>query len=469
MFYEFTDVEKFIEEQKIRLVDLKYCDLCGRWRHVTLSADRFKVGIMTSGIGIDGSSVELKSVESGDLVIIPDLSTGFKEDFWEDPTLSFICNIADAETKEFIPGDPRQIAKKGQQHLKSTGFADESLWGPEFEFHILDRISIENCCNTASYSLDSIETRWGANQGFTSPPLGSYHLTPPADGNFELRNKMLLKLEDIGIPVKYHHHEVGSPSQCEIETPMMSLLETADAIMVSKYVIRIVASLAGKFVTFLPKPFVDEAGNGLHFHQQLTKAGINAFYEVNHPDRLSQTALFYIGGMLSHAPALLALTNPSTNSYKRLVPGYEAPVNSFYSIGNRSAAIRVPRYATQPDQVRIEFRPPDATCNPYLAVTAMLMAGLDGIQREIDPTVEGYGPINEDIFSWSPEKRAQIKSLPRSLDEALIALEKDHEFLLSGNVFSLDLIENWIRIKKQEINEINIRPHPFEIEKYFDF
>jgi glutamine synthetase len=279
---------------------------------------------------------------------------------------------------------------------------------------------------------------------------------------------MVKLLEKCGVPVKYHHHEVGGPGQCEIETPMMGMLKSADAAMLIKYISKMVAHNAGKTVTYLPKPLFGEAGSGMHFHQQLFNQGVNVFYDADSSNLLSQTALYYIGGLLSHAPAVLALTNPTTNSYRRLVPGFEAPVNAFFSTGNRSAAIRVPKYATEPDQVRFEFRPPDATCNPYTAMAAMLMAGIDGIRKQIDPTAEGFGPIDVDIFSWPEEKRATIKRLPTSLGEAVGALNRDHDFLLVGDVFEEEMIQDWIAAKTKEEYAIQIRPHPYEIELYYD-
>jgi glutamine synthetase len=297
---------------------------------------------------------------------------------------------------------------------------------------------------------------------------GGYHAIPPRDQLFGLRTKMVKLLEQCGVPVKYHHHEVGGPGQCEIETPMMGMLKSADAAMLIKYISKMVAFNAGKTVTYLPKPLFGEAGSGMHFHQQLFKQDVNVFYDASSANLLSQTALYYIGGLLTHAPAVLALTNPTTNSYRRLVPGFEAPVNTFFSSGNRSAAIRVPKYATEPDKVRFEFRPPDAMCNPYTAMAAMLMAGIDGIEKQIDPTAAGFGPIDVDIFTLPEEKRATIKKLPTSLGEALVALDADHDFLLAGDVFDEDMIQNWIKIKRREEYEIQIRPHPYEIEQYYD-
>jgi glutamine synthetase len=471
MFKDLASAVAFVQEHHIQMVDLKFSDLWGRWHHVTIPKAEFNQDLLDAGVGFDGSSVGLKSVKSGDMVLVPDLATGFVDPFWEVPTLSFVCNTLEADTKNLFPRDPRQIARRAEGYMRETGIADRSLWGPEFEFYIFDRIHFENGINVASYRVDSGEANWNsaeAGHGHYIPLHGGYHAIPPKDQLYGLRTRMVTLLEAAGIRVKYHHHEVGGPGQSEIETPLMGLLEAADASMTIKYITKMAAHQAGQTVTFLPKPLYGEAGNGMHFHQQLFKDGQNVFYDGEHPLLLSQSALYYIGGLLAHAPALLGFTNPSTNSYRRLVPGFEAPVNCFFSSGNRSAAIRVPKYATQPDKVRFEFRPPDATCNPYLAMAAMLLAGLDGIRNEIDPTAAGFGPFNEDIFSWSPERRAQIKNLPTSLGEAVQALENDHDFLLAGDVFDAEMISDWINTKLREDREVRTRPHPYEVELYFD-
>jgi glutamine synthetase len=471
MFKDFAGAAAFIKEHSIQMVDLKFSDLWGRWHHVTIPRSEFDAELMSAGVGFDGSSVGLKSVKSGDMVLVPDLATGFIDPFWEVPTLSFICNTLEADTKNLFGRDPRQIARCAEQYMLETDIADQSRWGPEFEFYIFDRIHFENGVNMASYRVESAEANWNSAEGGHGhyiPLHGGYHAIPPKDQLYQLRTRMVTLLEAAGVPVKYHHHEVGGPGQSEIETPLMGLLEAADASMTIKYVAKMAAHQAGQTVTFLPKPLYGEAGNGMHFHQQLFKDGQNVFYDPEKPLLLSQTALYYIGGLLAHAPALLGFTNPSTNSYRRLVPGFEAPVNCFFSSGNRSAAIRVPKYATQPDKVRFEFRPPDATCNPYLAMAAMLMAGLDGIQNQIDPTEAGFGPFNEDIFSWTPERRGQIKNLPTSLGEAVQSLENDHAFLLAGDVFEEEMIADWIRAKLHEDREVRTRPHPYEVELYYD-
>ncbi len=464
MFKDFEAAAAFTREHQIKMVDLKFSDLWGRWHHVTIPISEFTPELMSAGVGFDGSSVGLKSVKSGDMILVPDLLTGFVDPFWEVPTLSFICNTMEADTKELFAQDPREILRRADQYMRDRKIADCSQWGPEFEFYIFNQVSVENSMNMASYRVDSVEANWNSGQaglGYHIPLHGGYHAIPPRDQLYQLRTRMVSNLENAGVPVKYHHHEVGGPGQSEIETPLLELLKAADACMIIKYVTRMTAHEAGQSVTFLPKPLYGEAGNGMHFHQLLFKNQKNLFYDPKGPNLLSKDALFYIGGLLKHAPAVLAFTNPSTNSYRRLVPGFEAPINCFFSSGNRSAAIRVPKYATQPDKVRFEFRPPDATCNPYLAMAAMLMAGLDGILNKIDPTAAGFGPIDEYIFTWTAEKRATIKSLPTSLTDAIRALADDHDFLLQGGVFSKEMIENWIRSKNAEDLQVRNRPHPF--------
>ena len=471
MFTSFDDAMDFVGKNEIRMVDLKYTDLWGRWHHVTISTREFTPEMMETGVGFDGSSVGFKSVKSGDMVLIPDLATGFMDPFWDSPTLSFISNVYEADTKQRYHRDPRAIAERAERYLIENKLADESIWGPELEFYIFNRVRFENNLNTAYYQVESNEFNWNSAAGFDgyyNPIHGGYHANPPRDRFYNLRSEMAETLEDIGIQVKYHHHEVGGPGQNEIETPLIGLLAAADAVMMIKYVAKMIGQESDLTVTFLPKPLYGEAGNGMHFHQLLKKSGRNLFYDPRSPNLLSQMALYYIGGLLTHAPALLGLTNPNTNSYRRLVPGYEAPVNCFFSSGNRSAAIRVPKYATEPEKVRFEFRPPDATCNPYLAEAAMLMAGIDGIKRKIDPVSAGFGPIDDDIFSWDPEKRSTIQSLPTTLGEAIKALESDHQFLLEGGVFDIELIKDWIKAKQSEDLQVRSRPHPYEIELYYD-
>jgi glutamine synthetase len=472
MFEEFEQAHRYVEDNNIQMVDLKFCDLWGRWHHLTMPASQFTPTVMEEGIGFDGSAVGLKSVKAGDMVLVPVLNTGMRDPFWELPTLSFICSTLEADTHAIFTSDPRNIAIRSEQYLQQTGIADESLWGPEFEFYVFDDVAYDSGVNRGSYRLDSAEADWNSSSGGHGhyiPLHGGYHAIPPKDQLFNLRSEMSLHLEAMGVPIKYHHHEVGGPGQSEIETPMMGLVAAGDATMLVKYVTKMTANRYGKTVTFMPKPLYGEAGSGMHFHQQLFKGKDNVFYDREGYGCLSQEALYYIGGLLTHGAALLALTNPSTNSYRRLVPGFEAPINAFFSLGNRSAAVRIPKYANQPGTTRFEFRPPDATCNVYLALAAQLLAGLDGILRQIDPTEAGFGPFDANIFAWSDEQRSTIKALPSSLDEALLALETDHEFLLQGNIFSEELIDQWIRFKREnESYPVRNRPHPYEMYLYFD-
>jgi len=471
MFQTLDEAAAFIRHKSVAMVDLKFCDLWGRWRHVTLPAARFNPGLFEAGVGFDGSSLGLSAVKSGDLVLVPELATAFLDPFWDVPTISFLCATLEADTHQPFPHDPRTLAARAEEFLRTSGVGEASLWGPEFEFYLFDGVSYENAMNVAAYRVESREAGWKSHElggGYTIPRHGGYHAIPPQDHLHNARTKISLHLEAMGVPVKYHHHEVGGPGQCEIETRMLPMVRAADVTLLAKYVSRMTAREMGMTATFMPKPLFGEAGSGLHFHQQVWRGETNVFYDPAGYGCLSETARFYVGGLLAHGPAVMALTNPSTNSYRRLVPGYEAPVSAIFSLGNRSAAIRIPKYANRPESARMEFRPPDATCNPYLAIAAQLMAGIDGVRRRTDPTALGFGPYDEDVFSWPAEKRAHIKALPTSLDEALDALERDHEFLLEGSVFSPEMLHRWVKRKRSEERSVRDRPHPFEIELYYD-
>ncbi len=470
MFHDFPEAQSFVRENSIEMVDLKFCDLWGRWHHVTIPATRFVPSLMEKGVGFDGSSVGFKNVSAGDMVMVPDLETGLVDPFWEVPTLSFICATLEADTHQLFPYDPRNIARRAEEHLRASGIADWSRWGPEFEFYLFDGVSYENGRNVASYRVESAEADWGSTKlgsGYNIPRHGGYHAIPPQDRLHNARARITLTLQGMGVEVKYHHHEVGGPGQCEIETRFATALKAADTTMLAKYVTRMTAIGMGMTATFMPKPLYGEAGSGMHFHQQLWRDGTNLFYDPNGYGRISEIARSYIAGLLLHGGAVMAFTNPSTNSYRRLIPGYEAPTSAIYSLGNRSAAVRIPTYATRPESARFEFRPPDATCNPYLAIAAQLLAGLDGIQGRLDPTALGFGPFDEDIFSWPSERRQKIRALPTSLEEAACALERDRTFLLAGDVFSNDLIERWTARERREEREVRDRPHPYEIELYY--
>jgi len=467
---------EFAEQNNIEMVDLKFCDLFGRWHHLTIPISQFDESVFTQGVAFDGSSVPgFKKLEAGDMVLVPDLATMLIDKFWNQKTLSFICSAHEADTLELFKNDPRNVAYRAEQYLKDTGIADRSLWSPEFEFYIFDHITYANDINLAGYQIDSEEADWNTgaeeeqNLGHKIPRQGGYHAIPPLDNLYNLRAKMVQYIEQCDIPVRYHHHEVGGPGQSEIEIHHHPLLKAGDVTMTIKYIIKMAASEHRKTVTFMPKPLYNEAGSGMHIHIQLWKEDKNLFYDENGYAGLSQLALNFIGGVLYHGPALLAFTNPSTISYKRLVPGFEAPIKAIFGLANRSAAIRIPKYANTPETKRFEFRPPDATCNIYLAISALLMAGIDGVKKKIDPTKAGFGPYDINIFKIPKSEQDKIKSLPTSLKEALDALAADHKFLLEGGIFSEQLIENWIEHKlNKEFNEVRSRPHPYEISLYYD-
>ncbi len=471
MFDSLEDAERYIADEEIEQIDLKFCDLWGRWHHVTVSVAGFDDGLMEQGIGFDGSSVGFKGISSGDMVMVPDLATGFVDPFWELPTLSFLCTTLEADTRALFPYDPRSILQRSEEALRESGIADGSLWGPEFEFYVFNRVAYENTMNVASYRVESDEAGWSsgeAGHAYQAPVQGGYHAIPPRDHLHNLRSRICERLDEAGVRLKYHHHEVGGPGQCEIETPLMPAVAAADACMLVKYMARMTALERGMTATFMPKPLHGEAGSGLHFHQRLQRGADNLFFDEAGYACLSNEARWYIGGLLHHGAAVLAFTNPSSNSYRRLVPGFEAPVSAIYSAGNRSAAVRIPKYANRPESARIEFRPPDATGNPYLSIAVQLLAGLDGIRRRLDPEKLGFGPVDEDIFSWPEERRLSITALPSSLEEALDALEADHQFLLEGGVFSPELIERWLAKKRDERRQVSDRPHPYEFELYYD-
>lgn len=476
MFKNYEEVLDFCRVKDIQMIDFKMIDLNGRWRHLSIPTARFTADTLKYGIGFDGSNYGFAPVENSDMVFIPDVSTAFCDPFTEIPTLSMIGDvfvIAEPENYRFDQ-DPRTIALKAEEYMRSTGIADEMIMGPEYEFNVFDHVSYECNPNRTGYTIDTDQAIWNSgeneyqNLGYKIPLKGGYHITPPQDILYDLRSRMCLLLEENNVAVKYHHHEVGGPGQIEIEVEFGGMREMADKTMLVKYMVKNLAFQEGKTATFMPKPLFGEAGNGMHVHMLLKKDGKSIFYDNKGYSSLSQTALYFIGGLLKHAPALLALTNPSTNSYKRLIPGYEAPVNICFATANRSAVIRIPAYAKSPEAKRFEFRSSDATCNPYLAYSALLMAGMDGILKKIDPVAEGYGPYDVNLFNLPPEELAKIKSLPTSLDQALDALQADHEFLLAGNVFPQRLLDIWIKNKRQEAARINSLPHPLEFELYYD-
>lgn len=470
MFGSFPDVKQYISKEAVEIIDLKYTDFNGQLRHLTIPPARFDEKLLQEGMGFDGSSVGYKKTHAGDMALIPDLSTGLVDPFWSRRTLSFLCDIVEAESKEASFLDPRNIAKCAENYLSRMDWVDESSWGPELEFYVFDKVSYDIGTNHSRYQIVSGESSFDSedlNDGYHSLPMDGYHAAPPRDADYEVRSEIVSNLTLMGIDTKYNHHEVGAAGEMEIEIPMGSLLQTADRVVLIKYVAKMTGRKWGKSVTFMPKPNRADGGNAMHVHQTLWKAKRNLFYDEKGYSGLSEIALFYIAGLLKHGPALLALTNPSTNSYRRLVPGFEAPTNLFFSAGNRTAAIRIPKYARSEESKRIEFRPADATSNIYFSLTSQLLAGLDGIEEKIDPT--DYGPIDEDIQTWQEDESRNIRQLPVSLDAALEELKQDHEFLLKGGIFSEDFVSFWIEHKiKRELHPIRGIPHPYEFALYYD-
>ena len=475
MFDNLKQAKQFCSENEIKMVDFMMVDLDGRWRHLTIPVDRLTEDTLENGIGFDGSNYGFAPVEKSDMVFVPDLKSSYVDEFAEVSTLAMIGDVyvIDLPLNRRFSQDPRNVALHAEEYMKKLGIADEMRVGPEFEFHVFDHVSYDVESNSSRYMVDTNQAAWNTgdnneNLGYKMPLKGGYHMAPPLDKLSGFRSRVTMLMEKQGILVKYHHHEVGGPGQLEIEVEMGSMLEMADKTMMTKYLIKNAAIAEKKTATFMPKPIYAEAGNGMHVHMHLFKNGKPLFYDENGYSQLSETALHFIGGLLIHARALCAFTNPSTNSYKRLVPGYEAPVTIGYATSNRSSVIRIPAYAKGPNKKRFELRSPDGTCNPYYAFSAILMAGLDGIQKKIDPSKEGFGPYDFNLFDLSPEEQKKIKQLPRSLDEALDALETDHEFLTADDVFPQKLIDIWIKKRRQESARYNQLPHPVEFDMYYD-
>jgi glutamine synthetase len=465
------DVLSYAASEGVKLVDLKFVDFPGQWQHVTFPLHQIEESTFTDGLGFDGSSIRgWQAINASDMLIIPDPHTAFIDPFCDHPTLSMICNIVDPITREPYSRDPRHIAHKALSYLKMTGIADTVYFGPEAEFFIFDDVRFDTNQHSGYYYVDSVEGKWNSGRA-EQPNLGykprykeGYFPVPPTDSQQNLRSEMVMQMEALGITIEAQHHEVATAGQAEIDMKFKPLLEMADSLMLYKYVVKNVARAHGKTVTFMPKPVFGDNGSGMHCHQSLWKGG-KPLFAGNEYAGVSQLCLWYIGGILRHARALAAITNPTTNSYRRLVPHYEAPINLAYSSRNRSASIRIPMYSPSPKAKRIEVRFPDPTCNPYLAFTAMLMAGLDGIENKIDPG----SPLDKDIYSLSPEELANVPTMPGGLEESLAALKEDHEFLLKGDVFTADAIETWIEYKyDKELQQVRLRPHPHEFELYFD-
>lgn len=470
-----SEILKLCKEKDIKMIDFKMTDLNGRWRHITIPIDRFNDNTFIYGIGFDGSNYGFAPIEKSDMVFIPNPDTAVIDPFVDIPTLT-MCGDVCVIKEENEPFDqyPRNVALRAISYMQEEKIADRMLIGPEYEFHILDHVSYTISPQKSFYRIDTSQAEWntaaddGFNNGYEIPQKGGYHAAAPQDINYNLRSKMCMLLEDWGVKVKYHHHEVGGPGQMEIEVELGDMVDMADKTMIVKYVVKNAAVEEGKTVTFMPKPVYKEAGNGMHVHMLLLKDGKPIFYDKDGYSGLSQTAHYFMGGLLKHVASLCAFTNPSTNSFKRLVPGYEAPVTIGYATSNRSAVIRIPAYAKSPEAKRFELRCPDATCNPYYAYAAILMAGLDGIKNQIDPSANGWGPFDCNLYDLSAEEKAKISSLPRSLNEALDALEKDHDYLTVGGVFPERLIQIWLDKKRAEAAEIEQIPHPAEFQKYYD-
>lgn len=459
------------KERGAKMVDLRFIDMPGVWQHTTVPIHRLDEAAFEDGFGFDGSSIRgYAPINASDMLLIPDPASAQMDPFTEEPTIVLICNIVDPITREPYERDPRYIAQKAEVYLQQTGIGDRAFFGPEAEFFVFDDIRYEVANNGAFYSIDSIEGFWNTGR-YEEPNLGhkirykgGYFPVSPNDTLFDWRTRTCELLASVGIEVEVHHHEVATAGQCEIDMKFDSLTAMADQLLWFKYVVKNSARMAGKTATFMPKPLFGDNGSGMHCHQSIWKEGKPLFAGDQYAG-LSEMALHYIGGILAHAPALCALTNPTVNSYRRLVPGYEAPVNLAYSSRNRSASIRIPMYSASPKAKRLEARFPDPACNPYLAFAAMLMAGIDGIQRKLDPGE----PLDKDLYSLSPEELEGVPTVPGSLEGALEALERDHEFLLQGDVFTKDVIDHWIAYKRtHEVEPMKLRPTPLEIQIYYD-
>ena len=466
-----ADVLSLMKQEKVQMVDLRFMDFPGIWQHFSIPASALDADSFEEGLGFDGSSIRgWQSINESDMLVKPVPETAFIDPFMVHKTIVLTCNICDPITGEDYTRDPRNIARKAEAYLKSSGVGDTAFVGPEAEFFIFDDVRFDQNEHEGYYHIDSVEGRWNTGR-VENPNLGhkprykeGYFPVPPTDSLQDIRSEMVLLLEEIGIPVEAQHHEVASGGQCEIDMRFESLLQMADNLLKYKYIVKNVARRHNKTVTFMPKPIWNDNGSGMHVHLSIWKAGKNLFFGDGYAG-LSETAMWAIGGILKHAPAILAFTNPTTNSYKRLVPGFEAPVNLAYSRRNRSASIRIPMYSHSENAKRFEFRCPDASSNPYLGFSAMLMAAIDGIQNKIDPGE----PLDKDIYDLPPEELAKVPTTPGTLRDALNALDADHDFLLRGDVFTPDVIETWIDYKMEnEVKALDLRPHPWEYALYYD-
>ena len=468
-----ADVIQLAKDKNIQIVDLKFTDVPGTLQHFSVPLSELTEKSFEEGLGFDGSSIRgFQQIHESDMMLVPDAATAVVDTVLRVPTLSVICDVRDPITEGPYSRDPRYVARKAEEYLASTGIADVSYWGPELEHFIFDDVRYEQNEHSGYYFVDSEEGIWNSGLDGAEPNLGhrprykqGYFPVPPVDSLQDIRSEMVLKMIEYGIDVEVHHHEVGTAGQGEIDMRYRSLTRMADQVMMHKYIVKNVANSHGKTATFMPKPLFGDNGSGMHVHQSLWKNGTNLFFDAAGYALISEMGLHYIGGLLKHAPALLAFCAPTTNSYRRLVPGFEAPVNLAYSQRNRSAAARIPVYTRHPEAKRVEFRPPDPTCNPYLAFPAMMMAGIDGIVNKLDPGE----PLDVDLYDLSPEQAAKVEQVPGSLEEVLDALEEDHDFLMSGDVFTRDLIETWLDYKRtREVDEVRVRPHPHEFFLYYD-
>jgi glutamine synthetase len=473
MFTSADEALGFIKKESVEFIDVRFTDLPGKQQHFSVPVSSFGADAFAEGVMFDGSSIRgFAQIHKSDMKLVPDVTTAYVDPFRAAKTLNVACSIVEPRTGEPYGRDPRQVAAKAEEYLRSTGIADTAYFGPEAEFYVFDDVRFETKQNAGYYHIDSIEGAWntgrieeGGNRGYKTRYKGGYFPLPPVDHFADLRDEMTSALIGAGIAVERAHHEVGTAGQAEINYRFNTLQAAADEVLKFKYIIKNVAWANGKTATFMPKPLFGDNGSGMHCHQSLWKDGVPLFYDELGFAGLSDTARYYIGGLLHHAPALLAFTNPTVNSYHRLVPGFEAPVNLVYSSGNRSACIRVPITGTNAKAKRIEFRIPDPSANPYLAFSAMVMAGVDGIRNKIEPPA----PIDKDIYELPPDEAASIPQVPGSLGAVLDALEADHDFLTEGGVFTDDLIGAWVDYKRaNEIDPIRLRPHPHEFELYYD-
>ena len=467
------DVLELIRLRDVEIVDVKFTDLPGQWQHFSVPAKQFDPDIFRDGLGFDGSSIRgFQSIHESDMVLLPDPATAFVDPVLTVPTLSVVCDVYDPVSREAYTRDPRYVARKAEAYLGATGIATDSYWGPEAEFYIFDSVRFDQNAHEGYYHIESVEGIWQSGRDGHEPNLGhrprhkeGYFPVPPVDRLQDVRSKIVRAMLAARVPVEVHHHEVGTAGQAEIDFRFGTLVETADRTMCYKYIVKNVCHGLGMTATFMPKPLFGDNGSGMHVHQSLWNDDTNIFFDAEGYGLISDAARWYIGGLIAHAPALLAFCAPTTNSYRRLVPGYEAPINLVYSQRNRSAICRIPVYSTSPKAKRIEFRAPDPTANPYLAFAAMLMAGLDGIRRKTEPPP----PIDEDLYELHDERKASVRNTPGSLGEVLDALERDRDFLHEGGVFTRDVVDTWLALKRtRDLPAVNLRPHPYEFFLYYD-